>query len=695
MIMKKLIFLLIVLALPILIYPQNSTIDSLIKSLPDMNEDSLKVDAYNEIGWEIKQSDPDRAIDYFNKALALAEKINFKRGIGRAYNRTGYTLSQSGRYADAVENLLKARKVYEEIVYLRGVASVYSNLGYIYGETYNPALQLDYTLKSLDIYKKLYVENPDNANTQEDLVASFIDVSKYYGDVQKPDSVYIYDDSALFYSKKINNKNLQVYLQSIAYNNNGVAAYQTRDFNIAIENFKKSLELLTQSDVKGQMASVSNNIGGAYLEMDNIQKAIQYSLLGLKWAKEVNSKEALGETYINLAKEYYRLKDYQKAYDYLWQFRIVNDSLSNENITKQINEMEARFENEKKQHEIELQKVELERKEVVIKQQTTQKFAFIGGFILTLAFAFALYTGYRNKKKANILLSRQNEEILNQKEKIAHQKDEIEKQHAVVVIQRDLLGQQKRELTDSIQYAKRIQTAILPPEEYINKSLPDHFIMFKPKDIVSGDFYWVYEQDHSLIVAAVDCTGHGVPGAFMSMLGITLLNDIISKGKSLTAAGILVELKKSVISALHQTGKEGESRDGMDCALCRIDLISNELEFAGANNPLYIIRDNQLQEIKGDKMPIGLYGDYDQSFNSRFIQLKKEDRIYVFSDGFADQFGGKEGKKFKYLPFKELLVNTLSDSMEQQKVKLNEVFESWKGELEQVDDVVVIGIKIS
>ncbi|MFH2094538.1 MAG: SpoIIE family protein phosphatase, partial [Bacteroidota bacterium] len=308
-------------------------------------------------------------------------------------------------------------------------------------------------------------------------------------------------------------------------------------------------------------------------------------------------------------------------------------------------------------------------------------------------------------------LAVKNEEIIQQKEEIEAQRDEITAQRDFVMKQgdkianqnekikehRDFLIRQKKEITDSIHYAKRIQNAILPPEEYVNKNLPEHFILFKPRDIVSGDFYWAHEMGDRLIVAAVDCTGHGVPGAFMSLLGVAFLNEIVGKKLVTTAGSILDELRRGIINSLHQTGKEGGSQDGMDIALCIINLKEKEFEFAGANNPLIIVRYNQgkpvLEEIKGDKMPIG-YHILNRPFSSHYGILNSGDQIYMFSDGFADQFGGQSGRKFKSRTFKNLLLENHSKPMDVQKSILDQTFKEWKGNFDQVDDIVVIGIRI-
>ena len=278
--------------------------------------------------------------------------------------------------------------------------------------------------------------------------------------------------------------------------------------------------------------------------------------------------------------------------------------------------------------------------------------------------------------------------IMKQGDKIAEQKHKLKKQH-------DLVQNQKKKIEDSILYAKRIQSAVLPPNRFIQHLLSDHFIFYKPRDIVSGDFYWTKQVDEKIFIAAADCTGHGVPGALMSMLGITFLNEIINKNPNIHANEILNELRAHIISSLRQTGSGGESRDGMDVALCIIDHKNRILEYSGANNPLYMIRNGELTHTKADKMPIGIHRRAKESFVNHFINLKQDDLIYIFSDGYNDQFGGEDGRKFLSVNFKKILIENSDKTLSEQKSILKKTFEEWKGERKQLDDILVIGFKIS
>ena len=287
-----------------------------------------------------------------------------------------------------------------------------------------------------------------------------------------------------------------------------------------------------------------------------------------------------------------------------------------------------------------------------------------------------------------------NEELQQQTEEILSQRDEIEKQRDTAEKQRDEITIQKKEITDSILYASRIQNALLPPVHYIKESFSQHFILYLPRDIVSGDYYWMYRKDNKAIIVAADCTGHGVPGAFMSMLGSAFLSEITAKSDKIpTANEILNQLRTLVIQTLHQTGGENETKDGMDVALCVVDFDDSTINYSGAFNSLYLIREGELLETKADRMPIGVSYNQDKSFTNHIIEFNKEDTFYIFSDGFIDQFGGPRGKKFKSRPFKNLLLSIQDNSMEEQKKILHKQLLDWRGDIEQIDDILVIGLR--
>ncbi|MDF1548874.1 MAG: two-component regulator propeller domain-containing protein [Bacteroidales bacterium] len=272
---------------------------------------------------------------------------------------------------------------------------------------------------------------------------------------------------------------------------------------------------------------------------------------------------------------------------------------------------------------------------------------------------------------------------------------EVQKRTAEIERQRDEIEEKNKNITDSILYASRIQTAVLPPTEFLNATLPEHFILFKPRDIVSGDYYWMTQKGDEIVIAVADCTGHGVPGAFMSMLGVAFLNEIVNRAEKLVASNILNGLRDNVKNSLRQTGKKDEAKDGMDIALCVLNQSKKCLQYAGAYNPLYLMRNEELQQFKADRMPIGIYYKEKQSFTNNIVGLQDNDVIYLFSDGYIDQFGGDNGKKFLRKQFKDLIIEIHKKPLIEQKEILDKTLEEWMGEYEQVDDILIMGFKIS
>ncbi len=327
---------------------------------------------------------------------------------------------------------------------------------------------------------------------------------------------------------------------------------------------------------------------------------------------------------------------------------------------------------------------------------------FIAGILLILLI-IKLYTKKlkRENEKLEQIVKERTAEIRQQNEEITAQRDEIQAQKEVVEKAKEKIEIQQKSIMDSIHYASRIQEAVLPPDEYLDKILGEHFVLFRPRDIVSGDFYWATERENTTIIVAADCTGHGVPGAFMSMLGMSFLNEIVNKDGILQANIILNRLRENVKKSLRQTGKENEAKDGMDIAVCVIDKTEMKLQFAGAYNPLLIIRDDEISRIKADRMPIGIYLREKESFTNNIIDIKKGDLLYIFSDGYVDQFGGENDSKIRSAKFKEILLENHKKSLAEQKAALVKFLEEWMNHTDktgkkykQVDDILVIGIEI-
>lgn len=308
-----------------------------------------------------------------------------------------------------------------------------------------------------------------------------------------------------------------------------------------------------------------------------------------------------------------------------------------------------------------------------------------------------IYDLQKKVEKRTHAITCQKERIEQQKEEIEAQRDELYEQNQLIEYQKQLAEQQNKDFISSIQYAKLIQDALLPSDEKLERHFRSHFVLYKPKDIISGDFYWtkrIINNDFNItILATADCTGHGVPGAMMSMLGIALLNEIALKKEVKTANDILDKLREKVIESLQNQDSGMVTSDGMDIGLILYDHTNNTLHFTGANRPLYLIRNKVLTVLDGNKMPIGKHGISKGHFQNNIIELQKNDTIYLFSDGYADQFGGPKNKKFKRQAFKDLLLKIQDETMQSQKQILENEHKKWRNTNRQTDDILVIGIR--
>jgi serine phosphatase RsbU (regulator of sigma subunit) len=362
------------------------------------------------------------------------------------------------------------------------------------------------------------------------------------------------------------------------------------------------------------------------------------------------------------------------------EVQVQKDTLANqkEKISLQISRIDGQLKMIADQEgKIKMQLETLEKQKIIL--------YFVLFVLLLVSFlVYYIYRGYKIKKEANIILEEKNRTI-------SAQKDEIEKQRDVAAAQRDQIAYQKKHITDSIMYAKRIQTALLPSLELFSDKM-EHFVLYKPLAIVSGDFYWVCSKDNIQVIIAADCTGHGVPGAFMSMLGVTMLNEIVNEKHIYMPDQIIENLREGIIKSLKQVVDEDTVKDGMDIAVCVVDFNENILWYAGANSPLFIIRGGELMHYRADKMPVAIHYKM-QPFTLHKITIQKGDAFYIFSDGYADQFGGPKEKKFMSNQLKETLVEIAGKPMLQQGEKLNEIFEEWRGDNPQVDDVTMIGVR--
>jgi len=584
------------------------------------------------------RSEYEKALEYYQGCLKIKEGLKDTLGMAKSFIGIGNVFINWGDIPKALESYRKTKEYSELIGYKHGVASALIGTGNCY---YNNG-ELD---KGIESHKQALVIEREVDNT-EGIALCLLNIANGY---------------------QVNNK-----------------------YKEALKYYEEALEIVTKLNNKIRINLILNLMGSLHKELKNYSEAVEYYNKSLKVAEEISYNKVIIQNYSDLSELYEETGDYIKAIAYQKKYTSLKDSLFNEEKHKQIAELQTKYETEKKEKEIELKNIALAKRDEEIKRKNIQRNTLTGGVAVLILLALLIFRGYRQKKKANILLAEKNEEI-------EAQRDEIRAQRDLATQQRDIISEQKQEITDSIHYAYRIQTAAIPSHEEVSRILKDYFILYKPRDIVSGDFYWIGKNNDKIIIIAADCTGHGVPGAFMSMLGIAFLNEIINKEDITSPDKILNALRDHIIESLKQHGREGDTKDGMDVAAVTIDTSSNKISFAGANNPLYIIRsadnNHELIEIKGDKMPVAIHEQM-QPFKENEILLMPDDSLYIFSDGFADQFGGPKGKKFKYKPFKKLLLENRGKSMKEQKEIMENAFNTWKGDQEQVDDVLIMGIKI-
>ena len=508
-------------------------------------------------------------------------------------------------------------------------------------------------------------------------------------------------------NKIIGNKNA---LKSINYNL-GLISSDKEEYNNALKYFEEGIKYSQLLHQKEETYSGLINKAAALKNLSENNKAILSLNKACKLAIELNKKELIRTCYGMLSENYDAIGNSSDAIKYYDMFAAIDKHIKGEEITKikkqsSLKVQQAQQEKLKQEKKLvitsdilnktkdslkitteinQLNELTIKKRNAELRAERTIRNSFIGGFFIILIFSILILIQFREKKKVNKKLSSQNV-------KIKKQKEEIE-------LQRDIANQQKQKITDSILYAKRIQDALLPPSYFIKRTLNEHFILFKPRDIVSGDFFWLMNKEDKLIIAAADCTGHGVPGAFLSMLGTSFLNEITNKIvdnkhiQSLQANEILNQLRTYIIDSLHQNTLNNESKDGIDIALCIIDFKNKKIQYSGAHNPLILIRNNELIQIKGDRMPVGIHKNFDKSFTNHELEIFDDDIFYIFSDGYSDQIGGINEQKFMSRNFKELLLKIHSKPMEKQRQILDTTIEEWKGNYQQIDDILVMGFK--
>ncbi len=710
---------------------QHTELDSLKALAESTAEDSVRVRLLNEMAGILYRTDPESAIKYSGDARMIAEQADFQPGLAEAYKNLGLGYYMLGDYEAAFRNWNPSLRIFQVLGDEKKVANIIGNQGSIYYTIGQNVQAVENYLKALKIAEKL--------NDSIRIATLLLNIGLVYAD--QPGA---HDSSASYYLRAleigdaIGYKNLlgvgevnlgELYLSqgahdsalvhfersleilqseidiSTSLNFIGRTYAEKGDLDRAIQYHEDALEMAEQQNAKLEMVKILLGLASAYLSQEEARSALNHFERAMEIAKEIGTNYQLSAAYGGLAESFAALSDYRSAYTYLsLQYEIDNVIYQIESDNKTDNLMYG-YQLEMKQDEIEILEQQAQIEELKSIRQRGIMFTIAAVGLLLLLLAGGLYNRF-------LFIRKTNRQIQVQKAEIEDQRDEIEAQRNQMEKQRDLVMAQKELITDSISYAQRIQSTLLPSQAGLEQLIPEHFIFFRPKDIVSGDFYWIREVEDHVVIVVSDCTGHGVPGAFMSMLGITMLNELVGDQCRNSPAEILDELRAKVKSILLQKGDSEDQKDGMELTLAILEKKSRHLHFAGANNPLYLIRkkenaagpeleghtslengEYQLYEIKGDKQPIGVHWE-ETPFTSHTLHLLESDSIYMFSDGFVDQYGGEHRKRFKTINFKKLLLSIQREPMTRQGEIIGETFESWKGDHEQLDDVSVFGARL-
>jgi tetratricopeptide (TPR) repeat protein len=699
--------------------------------------------AYNKFGiYYYRKHDKDSSNHFFDKALQLAVKNNWPTVEAEALSWKGEQLRWSGEKDKALELLDKALTLALKNNDKRRAAFCLISQG----EAYRSSLQFEkafdcysksisYSTEVNDVYKIILCNNSiaDIYRVQGDYVRSIAEFQKTR-DLAKKNGIKfqlafsLQSIGDIYGTQKEYNKALTHYKEALSiamesndklrvtniYNKMGTAYQELKNYDMALECFgrsrkiaedigsydnvaealynignlhqlknnipqaldyyNKAYAIASETGNAGKICDALYSLGECYFAMKNIQKAKEYTEECLKIAEETSLLPIVNMASQQLCNIYQAEGQYKKALDMIALHIKMKDSLGNEDRIKQFAEVEykAKEEGLKAEQEAKEQmfRAERAREAEELKRQKTIRYAFTIGFCLVLILAVVIYRGLRVNKK-------QNKIIIAQKKEVEHQKE--------------LVDEKNKEITDSITYAKRLQEAILPPQDFVNKHLPKNFILYKPKDIVAGDFYWAESMNNLFFMAAADSTGHGVPGAMVSVVCSNALNRALKEFKIMETGKILDKTRDLVLETFEKS--TSEVKDGMDISLLCVDHQNKKVYWSGANNPLWYIQDNELKEIKANKQPIGKT-DNPTPFTTHNIDYRENTTFYLFTDGLADQFGGPKGKKFKYKQFSDLLVEHNGKAPAEISAIIDQKFEEWRGPLEQVDDVCVIGVRL-
>ena len=689
--------------------------DSLIQKLQN-SRDTVKVKDLIQLSISYQQEDNRQAQYYAELAMQTADSLQNNLWRLRSRSQLGVVEMLSGKYEQSVSAFINAITIAKSNGFQSKLCYLYNRVAstYYYWGKYDLSLQY-YLMAESEAIKT------SNNWTLFDVYSGMANLFLSKNDIKSAEKFYI---QARDIAVELKDNAAIAFIE----NDIGVMFLKQKMFHLALSHYQKGLKLYALEGDSANSALSFTNIGSCYTSLAltlnkpilydsasyyyqraeliythikdennlilcyisiaqnyNYQKnytaAIEYLNRSLEMSTVLGRKEYQMKCYQLLADVYNKVRKFKEAYTNSQLYADMRDTLLNETNTRNINELQTKYDTDKKEMENKRLNLEKEKQASSLRQDKIIMYFLIALSILGLIVIFVIYNQFRQKQRANIELEEKNNSI-------RRQKREIEKATHVLEIQH-------KEITDSINYAKQIQQAILPSKAHIDKVITDYFILYKPKAVVSGDFYFFSEKSDCFYFAAVDCTGHGVPGAFMSMIGHNLLTHLINERNLSQPSEILEQLHIGVRTSLQQDIANTGNRDGMDIAIVCLRKDHKQLEYAGANRPLYLIRNGKLYETKGDKYPIGgIQDEQRRVFNNHKIDLNSGDTVYLFSDGYADQFGGERGKKFMVKNFQQTLKEIQKYPMPEQQVHLDQTITEWKGNQEQIDDILVIGIKV-
>ena len=668
-------------------------IDSLKTTLEKEQPDTVLANTYNRLAEAYRYIDPDLNREYALKAIKISRRVNFMRGLQSGYNLLAQSYENQGLYTDAIVYYDSSLAITKQQNLKTEEARILLNISNVYQKTADYSTAAEYVMNSLTLQEQLN-------DTFGIAVCKLTLGNIEYGQGDSKEALRNYISAMELNRRSAQNKGFEA--STVA--NIGAILDEQGSYDSALVFFRQSLTMFSALKADAKTASGMNSIGACLFHLGQFDSALYYihtarsmnqrlerpeglasSLLTLgnvhdslgrrdsalyyyrlayRLTMQYNLKEELLKTYDNLADAFEKIGQPDSALHYLRLYIDLNELIHGEDELRKLEQEGQNYSIRKKQDELQLQQAQAQIEQEALRNKIS---LLAGGVAVLILLSLLLFSRFRSKQVIAKMLENKNREI-------THQKDEI---------------------TDSINYARRIQDSILAPVHAVKAVIPDSFILYLPKDVVSGDFYWIEEEQGQRIFAAVDCTGHGVPGALMSVVGFNLLNRAVKELHLTKPSDILRELDYGVNKLLRQSESENTVKDGMDISLCSYRPETRVLQYAGVFNPLYMVRNGQLSQVKADKSPIGVNVDgIVDSYTNHELAMLPGDMVYLFSDGYADQFGGPQGKKYKYNKMRELLVRISTLPVEEQETILRGEFHAWKGSLEQVDDVLVIGMRI-